>query len=119
MSTTPEQPTPETDAELTRLEEFDFAGVKMEGNFVSSLFSRRLERERDEAKQLAASEFQRASYYEKEALKSGSQLEAMRSAIEDAHGALDALATFHRHSLTWKTLNINDALAKLQPFLKQ
>lgn len=103
----------------------------MEGNFVSSFFARKLERERDEerevnaiiqsreAKLVLSKDLKRAEAIRCELVKKEKQLEAMRSAIKDAHGALDALATFHRHSLTWKTLNINDALTKLQPFLKQ
>jgi hypothetical protein len=93
------RPTPETDQAWAK---WPYAGPGVHANF-----ARKLERERDEARDRAESkhglwmaELSRVTELEK-------QLEAMREAIREAHACLDARASEL----------IESALAKLQPLL--
>lgn len=88
-----QRPTPETDAEVKRIQADQSIFVCEEFNVLSD-FTRNLERQRDEARQ---------------------QLEAMREAIKEAHEALEISSRSLHGSSYYKA---QSALAKLQPFLK-
>ena len=100
-----ERPTPETDAA-----QFEFCvGYERDGSsktelFVEYDFARRLERERDEAREQNA---------------------AMREAIREAHEAIEeARAAIAYEAGTWRAVDpclpkSSSAITKLQPFLDQ
>lgn len=101
-------PTPETDQAWAK---WPYAGPGVHANF-----ARKLERERDEAQERAESkhglwmaELSRVTELEK-------QLEAMREAIREAHGAICDLRLHVSEDCDQSLANL--ALAKLQPFLK-
>lgn len=100
MSTTTQQPTPETDDKQLHVSDAasEYANGKQTWRVVIPFeFSRKLERQRDEARE---------------------QLEAMREAIKEAYEAIKAVpleydARFFRAG-KWSEV----ALTKLKPFLK-
>lgn len=115
MNQNNQRPTPETDAELARLEEFDFAGVKMEGNFVSSLLARRLERKRDETREtLRNAEAELSVAVERHE----KQLEAMHSAIQETHSILQSISKEYDPRFFRAGKWSEAAITKLQPYLK-
>ena len=90
MNTTTPRPTPETNAEV---KDFDAPWLY----YVNADFARKLERERDEARD---------------------QLKAMREAIEEAYEALKELRSFYIEMTNLPPCAANAALAKLQLFIK-
>lgn len=134
MSTT-QRPTPETDAQCYDCEyQGDMGGkftasagkLRADGDHVPADFARKLERERDEARERAESkhglwmaELSRVTGLEK-------QLEAMREAIKEACEALKAIsrstdyAGDHGSAMvaTKDAITAKTALAKLQPYIK-
>ena len=123
MSTTTQRPTPETDAAEINL---GSACGQFSEWYVKPDFARKLEHERDEARERAESkhglwmaELSRVTGLEK-------QLEAMREAIKEACEALKAIsrstdyAGDHGSAMvaTKDAITAKTALAKLQPFLK-
>ena len=108
-----ERPTPETDSSTFYMSDDNFSPV------TNQAFARRLERERDEAREKLDAVSRRAERIRCELVAKEKQLDAMRSAVRSAYSVLDALATFHRHSPLWATLEATDTLNKLKPFTQR
>lgn len=113
-----ERPTPETDAYIGEQNE----GLMTEGEFAMCQFARMLERDRDEALDLLASEKSTRNAIILKGEEMEKQIEAMREAIREAHSALSDLVNLGSLELPQKR---DDALLKgsaaidiLKPFIK-